>query len=53
MRTLLSKGFHPETDDELKKMKENPGGAGGWPRLHIMDPDGNVIELNAEQLDGD
>jgi glyoxylase I family protein len=52
-RFLLSKGFHPETDEELKRMKESPGGAGGWPRLHIMDPDGNVIELNAEQLDGD
>jgi len=52
-RFLLSKGFHPETDDELKRRKVSPGGAGAWPRLHIMDADRNVIELNAEQLDGD
>lgn len=49
---LLSKGFHPEADDELKRMKESPGGAGAWPRIHIMDPDRNVIELNTEQFDG-
>ncbi|MDP9486971.1 MAG: glyoxalase [Actinomycetota bacterium] len=48
---LLSKGFHPEADDELKKMKESPGVTSGLPRLHIMDPDRNVIELSAEQLD--
>ena len=51
-RLLVSKGFHPEAGDELKRMKESPGGAGAWPRIHIMDPDRNVIELNAEQLEG-
>ncbi len=51
-RFLLSAGFHPEADDELKRMKESLGGAGAWPRIHIMDPDRNVIELNAERLDG-
>lgn len=52
-RFLLSKGFHPETDDEFKRMKESPGVTAGSPRLHIMDPDRNLIELNAEQLDED
>ncbi len=52
-RFLLSKGFHPEADDEFKKMKESPGVTSGSPRLHIMDPDRNLIELNAERLDGD
>jgi len=48
---LHSKGFHPKADDELKKMKESPHSTAGWPQLYIMDPDGNVIELNAEKLD--
>jgi len=48
---LHSKGFHPEAKDEFKKMKENPKSTAGWPQLYIMDPDRNVIELNAEQLD--
>jgi catechol 2,3-dioxygenase-like lactoylglutathione lyase family enzyme len=48
---LRSKGFRPEADDELKRMKESPHGTAGWPQLYIMDPDRNVIELNAEELD--
>ncbi len=48
---LRSKGFHPEAEDEFKKMKEDPHSTVGWPQLSIMDPDRNVIELNAEQLD--
>ena len=48
---LRSKGFHPEAEDELKKMKEDPHSIAGWPQLYIMDPDRNLIELNAEQLD--
>jgi len=48
---LHSKGFHPEAEDEFKKMKESPHSTAGWPQLYIMDPDRNVIELNAEQLD--
>ena len=48
---LHSKGFHPEADDEFKRMKENPQSITGWPQLYIMDPDRNVIELNADRLD--
>ena len=48
---LRSKGFHPEAEDEFKKMIENPKATAGFPQLYIMDPDRNVIELNAEQLD--
>ena len=44
---LRSKGFHPEAEDEFKKMKESPYSTAGWPQLYIMDPDRNVIELNA------
>jgi len=48
---LRSKGFQPEADDEFRRMKESPRSTAGWPQLFIMDPDRNVIELNAEQLD--
>jgi glyoxylase I family protein len=48
---LHSKGFHPQANDEFKKMKESPHSTAGWPQLYIMDPDRNVIELNAEQLE--
>ena len=50
---LHSKGYRPDADDEFKKMRENPKATAGFPQLYIMDPDGNVIELNAEQLDLD
>lgn len=50
---LRSKGFHPEAADEFTKMIENPKATAGFPQLYIMDPDRNVIELNAEQLDED
>lgn len=48
---LRSKGFQPESDDEFRKIKGNPKATAGWPQLYIMDPDRNVIEFNAEQLD--
>ena len=48
---LHSKGFHPEAADEFKRMKESPHSTAGWPQLYIIDPDRNVRELNAEQLD--
>ena len=50
---LRSKGYHPEAGDEFKKMRENPKATAGFPQLYIMDPDRNVIELNAERLDLD
>ena len=41
--------------DRLKKagieFREFPHGSTQWPQIHFTDPDGNVIELNAAQLD--
>jgi glyoxylase I family protein len=48
---LRSHGFHPEAEDDGKQMKESPQSTAGWPQLYIMDPDRNIIELNAAQLD--
>jgi glyoxylase I family protein len=32
-------------------MRLNPAGAAGFPQIYILDPDRNVIEINAERLD--
>jgi glyoxylase I family protein len=48
---LYSKGYHPDADDEFMKIKESPHATAGFPQLYIMDPDRNVIELNASHLD--
>jgi hypothetical protein len=52
-RHLSAKGFHPEADDELKRTVEESEGMAGWSRFFVMDPDRNVIELNAGQLGTD
>jgi glyoxylase I family protein len=32
-------------------LRERPDNRTPWPQIHLTDPDGNVIELNAERLD--
>jgi catechol 2,3-dioxygenase-like lactoylglutathione lyase family enzyme len=44
---LREHGYAPEATDELKRLKESPTNATPWQQLYIMDPDRNVIELNA------
>ena len=48
---LHSKGYSPDPANPLMKLKESPNATAGFPQLYIMDPDRNVIELNAEKLD--
>jgi catechol 2,3-dioxygenase-like lactoylglutathione lyase family enzyme len=50
---LLSKGYSEQPQDEAKRMKINLPGPDRppWPQIYIIDPDGNVIELNAERDD--
>jgi catechol 2,3-dioxygenase-like lactoylglutathione lyase family enzyme len=44
-----------ETLEHLKKQgvayRDRPRNLTPWPQLYVTDPDGNVIELNAAQLD--
>jgi glyoxylase I family protein len=48
---LESKGFR-ETDDEPgRSMRVQPDSVAGFPQIHLMDPDRNMIEINAERLD--
>jgi catechol 2,3-dioxygenase-like lactoylglutathione lyase family enzyme len=46
---LRSKGYSEDAQDELMRMKESPQNPTPWRQLYIMDPDRNVIELNADR----
>lgn len=55
---LESKGYRPSQDRKPKPdaesplpMRLSPAGPAGFPQIYILDPDGNVIEINAERLD--
>jgi len=49
---LKSKGYRAEAaDTDFLKLRENPTGTAGFPQIYILDPDRNVVELNAEALD--
>jgi glyoxylase I family protein len=48
---LLEKGFAKGAANEFQELKVSPKPTAGFPQLYIVDPDRNIIELNAEQLD--
>ncbi|MCM3879254.1 MAG: VOC family protein [Vicinamibacterales bacterium] len=50
---LEAKGYHPQHEDPLRSIRLRIKGPTGFPQIYIMDPDRNVIEINAEADDGD
>jgi glyoxylase I family protein len=49
---LHSKGYREDAGEmDLMKMVANPRAVAGYPQIYILDPDRNVIEINAERLD--
>jgi catechol 2,3-dioxygenase-like lactoylglutathione lyase family enzyme len=49
---LEAKGFSAaSTDEPGKSMRVNAKSVTGYPQIHILDPDRNVIEINAEGVD--
>jgi catechol 2,3-dioxygenase-like lactoylglutathione lyase family enzyme len=48
---LRGLGYRPDASDARWVTKENPAGTAGYPQLYILDPDYNVIEINAATLD--
>ena len=55
---LESKGFRRSTDrnprptsDNPLPMRLNPTGPAGFPQIYVLDPDHNVIEINAANVD--
>jgi len=47
---LESKGCRISSDEPGRSMRVNPSSVTGYPQIHILDPDRNVIEINAETL---
>ena len=45
---LESKGFRRTDDEPGRSMRVNPNSVAGFPQIHLMDPDRNMIEINAE-----
>ena len=55
---LESKGFRKTTDpnprptpEDPRPMRVNAAGKAGFPQIYILDPDHNLIEVNAEAAD--
>lgn len=48
---LESKGFRTTDDEPGRSMRVNPDSVAGFPQIHLMDPDRNMLEINAEALD--
>jgi len=48
---LESRGFRTTSDEPGRSMHVNPESVAGFPQIHLMDPDRNMIEINAEVLD--
>ncbi len=48
---LESNGCRQTTDEPGRSMRVNPASVTGYPQIHILDPDRNVIEINAERVD--
>jgi glyoxylase I family protein len=47
-------GYDPNAPaDGPMAMKVSPHATAGFPQIYILDPDRNVIEINAERLDAD
>jgi catechol 2,3-dioxygenase-like lactoylglutathione lyase family enzyme len=45
---LEANGFRETPDEPGRSMRVNPSSVTGYPQIHILDPDRNVIEINAE-----
>lgn len=48
---LESKGCRAGGDEPGRSMRVNTASVTGYPQIHIIDPDRNVIEINAEKVD--
>ena len=48
---LRAKGYTADATDALHKLREHPTGTAGFPQIYLLDPDRNVIEINAAALD--
>jgi glyoxylase I family protein len=48
---LQSQGLRETADEPGRSMRVNPSSVTGYPQIHVLDPDRNVIEINAATRD--
>ena len=48
---LRAHGYDDEAEDDLKRMRVRPDATAGFPQIHLLDPDRNVVEINAERVE--
>ncbi len=49
---LRGRGYREDAPEmDLLKMRLQPHATAGFPQIYILDPDRNMIEINAERLD--
>jgi catechol 2,3-dioxygenase-like lactoylglutathione lyase family enzyme len=49
---LRSQGYREDAEEmDLLKMRLQPRATAGFPQVYILDPDRNLIEINASALD--
>ena len=48
---LEANGVRRDTDEPGRSMRVNANSVTGYPQIHLMDPDRNIVEINAERAD--
>jgi len=49
---LRAKGYNESAGErDPRSMRVQPHATAGFPQIYLLDPDGNIIEINAERLD--
>jgi glyoxylase I family protein len=48
---LEAKGCRMSQDEPGRSMRVNPSSITGYPQIHMLDPDRNIVEINAERVD--
>lgn len=48
---LRASGYQEGHDDVMRSMRVSLAGPTGFPQIHLMDPDRNMIEINAAAVD--
>ncbi|MDQ3823853.1 MAG: VOC family protein [Actinomycetota bacterium] len=51
LERLRAHGYDADAEHDLQKLRVRPDPTAGFPQIHLLDPDRNVVEINAETSD--
>jgi glyoxylase I family protein len=51
LEQLQSNGYRPDHENPLLSLRVNRRATAGFPQIYLLDPDRNMIEINAERED--